>query len=125
VSFRAEDIRLSTPSNQRLLRETRDADDNLRLALTSRVQIIGEAARRVSSEFTPLHPELAWAEIVGMPRRESVCGYVTAPTYQEHDSPSFLCADFSPHTTRVVDDRLLILTEIAVYNDGVDERAPP
>lgn len=49
-----------------LSRQTYDADENLRLALTHLVQIIGEAARRVSSEFTSQHPEIAWAEIVGM-----------------------------------------------------------
>lgn len=43
-----------------------DNDENLRLALTHLVQVIGEAARRVSREFTAEHPEISWAEIIGM-----------------------------------------------------------
>lgn len=49
-----------------LPRATYDADENLRLALTHLVQVIGEAARHVSREFTLTHSEIAWAEIVGM-----------------------------------------------------------
>jgi len=30
------------------------------------IQIIGEAATRVSREFTETHPEIPWAEITGM-----------------------------------------------------------
>jgi len=51
---------------QGLSRESFDADENLRLALTHLVQIIGEAARRVSPEFSSGHPEIPWADIVGM-----------------------------------------------------------
>jgi uncharacterized protein with HEPN domain len=51
---------------QNLSRETYDADENLRLALTHLVQVIGEAARRVSREFTAAHPEIPWEDIVGM-----------------------------------------------------------
>lgn len=47
-------------------REAYDMDENLRLALTHLVQVIGEAARHVSREFTVAHPEIAWVEIVGM-----------------------------------------------------------
>ena len=43
-----------------------DADENLRLALTHLVQVIGEAARKVSPEFTTTHPEVPWENIVGM-----------------------------------------------------------
>ena len=49
-----------------LPRETYDVDENLRLALTHLVQVIGEAARHVSREFTLAHPEIAWSDIVGM-----------------------------------------------------------
>jgi|ERR1700733_41931 len=48
---------------------TRDAygrDENLRLALTHLVQVLGEAARKVSPAFCEEHPEVPWAEIVGM-----------------------------------------------------------
>ncbi|MFO7693926.1 MAG: HepT-like ribonuclease domain-containing protein [Vicinamibacterales bacterium] len=43
-----------------------EADENLRLALTHLIQVIGEAARRVSPEFSAQHPEVPWQEIVGM-----------------------------------------------------------
>ena len=51
---------------QDLPRETYDADENLRLALIHLVQVIGEAARQVSREFTASHPEIPWENIVGM-----------------------------------------------------------
>ena len=43
-----------------------DADEALQLALTHLLQIIGEAARRVSPEFRADHPEIPWPAIVGM-----------------------------------------------------------
>jgi uncharacterized protein with HEPN domain len=49
-----------------LPRETYDADENLRLALIHLVQVIGEAARQVSREFTVTHPEVPWENIIGM-----------------------------------------------------------
>jgi uncharacterized protein with HEPN domain len=49
-----------------LSRQSYDGDENLRLALTHIVQVIGEAARHVSRNFSTEHPEIAWAEIVGM-----------------------------------------------------------
>lgn len=41
-------------------------DENLRLALTHLVQVIGEAARRVSPEGQASLPEIPWREITGM-----------------------------------------------------------
>jgi len=49
-----------------LSREEYDADENLRLALTHLVQIVGEAGRHVSRDFCEAHPEIRWADIVGM-----------------------------------------------------------
>lgn len=46
-----------------------DADIVLRLALTHLVQVIGEAAQRVSIEFQNDHPEIPWREITGMRNR--------------------------------------------------------
>ena len=43
-----------------------DNDEKLRLALTHLLQIIGEAARRISPEFRSNHPQIPWKEIVGM-----------------------------------------------------------
>ena len=36
----------------------------LRLAIERDIEIIGEAARRVSAEFRTEHPEVPWAQIV-------------------------------------------------------------
>jgi uncharacterized protein with HEPN domain len=47
-------------------RETYDADENLRLALIHLIQTIGEAARQVSSDFCRHHPDIRWADIIGM-----------------------------------------------------------
>lgn len=46
-----------------------DQDDILRLGLTHLVQVIGEAARKVSDEFRFQHPEIPWRKIVGMRHR--------------------------------------------------------
>lgn len=43
-----------------------EGDENLRLALTHLVQVIGEAGRHVSREFCDEHPEIPWQDIVGM-----------------------------------------------------------
>jgi uncharacterized protein with HEPN domain len=56
-------------SASRVKRENRaayDADENLRLALAHLIQVLGEAARRVSPEFRQMHPEVPWNEIIGM-----------------------------------------------------------
>lgn len=49
-----------------LPRETYDTDETLRLALVHLVQVIGEAARQASREFTVGHPEIPWQNIIGM-----------------------------------------------------------
>jgi uncharacterized protein with HEPN domain len=43
-----------------------DADENLRLAVAHLIQIVGEAARRVSDATRQAHPEIPWDEIIGM-----------------------------------------------------------
>ena len=50
-------------------RDDFDADEVLSLALTHLLQIIGEAARRVSPDFRLQHPNVPWAEVVGMRHR--------------------------------------------------------
>jgi len=46
-----------------------DTDLLLRLALTRALEIIGEAATRVSRQFKALHPDLPWAQLSGMRNR--------------------------------------------------------
>lgn len=43
-----------------------DNDENLRLALTHLLQVIGEAAGQASKDFCESHPGIPWAAIVGM-----------------------------------------------------------
>jgi uncharacterized protein with HEPN domain len=43
-----------------------DRNEVLDLALTHLLQVIGEAARRVSTGFMEQHPEIPWRAIVGM-----------------------------------------------------------
>jgi uncharacterized protein with HEPN domain len=40
-------------------------DEDLRLLIERRIEIIGEAARRVSPAFQEAHPEIPWRKIVG------------------------------------------------------------
>jgi uncharacterized protein with HEPN domain len=47
-------------------RQDYDRDSALRLALTHLIQVIGEAARRVSVQFRERHPQIPWEAIVGM-----------------------------------------------------------
>ena len=46
-----------------------DQDEVLQDAIMRRIQIIGEAARKVSGEFKDQHPEIPWYEISGMRNR--------------------------------------------------------
>ena len=43
-----------------------DSDLTLRLSLTHLLQIVGEAARRISEEFKIEHPDVPWKEMIGM-----------------------------------------------------------
>ena len=40
-------------------------DENLRLAVERRIEIIGEAAGRISSGVQQAHPEIPWRRIIG------------------------------------------------------------
>lgn len=51
---------------QGLTKEDFDNNELLRLSLTHLLQIIGEAARRVSPEFRAVHSQIDWKAIVGM-----------------------------------------------------------
>ena len=58
--------RKAVGKTQGISREAYDADENLRLALIHLIQTIGEAARQVSREFCSNHPDIRWADIIGM-----------------------------------------------------------
>jgi uncharacterized protein with HEPN domain len=42
------------------------ADEDLRLATERRLEVIGEAARRLSEEFRNAHPGIPWRKVVGL-----------------------------------------------------------
>ena len=43
-----------------------EEDENLQLALTYLLQVIGEAARRISTDFRAAYPDIPWDKIIGM-----------------------------------------------------------
>ena len=47
-------------------REAFDDDELIQDWMVRHLQIIGEAARAVSTEFRDAHPELPWPEMIGM-----------------------------------------------------------
>lgn len=51
-----------------------DTDEELRLALTRAVEVIGEAAARVSDDTRAAWPQVAWKHIVGT-RNRLIHGY--------------------------------------------------
>ncbi len=53
-----------------------DQDRVLSLALVQLVQIVGEAARRVSDPLRAQHPEIPWSEIIAL-RNRLIHGYDT------------------------------------------------
>lgn len=58
--------RKAVNKTQGISRDAYDADENLRFALIHLIQIIGEAGCHVSLEFCDNHPEIRWADIIGM-----------------------------------------------------------
>ncbi|MDH3498437.1 MAG: DUF86 domain-containing protein [Gemmatimonadota bacterium] len=55
-------------------RDAFDADEVTQLAVLHLIQLLGEAASRVSAAFRADHPEFPWGEMVGM-RNRIVHGY--------------------------------------------------
>lgn len=51
-----------------------DNDLTFNLALTRAVEVVGEAADRIPKDVQENHPEIAWAEIIGM-RNRLIHGY--------------------------------------------------
>ena len=47
-------------------RQDYQSDETLRFALAHLLQVIGEAARRVSKQFCDAHSQIPWKAIVGM-----------------------------------------------------------
>jgi uncharacterized protein with HEPN domain len=45
------------------------ADELLQNAIMHQIQIIGEAARKVSREYKSAHPRISWQSIIGMRNR--------------------------------------------------------
>ena len=66
VGHMLDTARKAVDKAQVISRSEFDSDENLRLALTHLIQIIGEAAGNVSREFCANHPEIEWKAVVGM-----------------------------------------------------------
>lgn len=66
VDHMLETARKAVGKVERKSRTDFDADENLRLALAHLIQILGEAASRVSAAFCEAHPEIPWSEVIGM-----------------------------------------------------------
>ncbi len=52
-----------------LTRENFDADEDVQLAITHLIQVIGEAASRTSPAFRAAHPAIPWTKVIGMRNR--------------------------------------------------------
>lgn len=50
-------------------RDVFDRDEDLQLALTYLIQVIGEAASRTSPPFRDGHPQVHWNKVIGMRHR--------------------------------------------------------
>lgn len=81
-------------------REGLDGDRNFRLLLERYIEIIGEAAARVSDETTSLIPEVPWQDIIRM--RTSCC---MAPSASIETSSgtrvTTTCPRLSKHSTLI------------------------
>lgn len=55
-------------------REDLDNDRQLNLSLVRLLEIVGEAASRISESVRDLHPELPWIQIIGL-RNRLIHGY--------------------------------------------------
>jgi uncharacterized protein with HEPN domain len=76
IGHMADTARKAASKVQGKTRSEYDQDENLRLALAHLIQVLGEAARRVSPAFQQAHPELPWKQIVGM-RHKVVHDYLS------------------------------------------------
>ena len=70
----AENCRKAAEISVDLTRERFAADWRTRYVLIHCVQIVGEAASRMGTEFHSAHPEIPWGRILGM-RNRLVHGY--------------------------------------------------
>ena len=50
-------------------REQFEADEDLRIVVMHHIQIVGEAAGKVSAAVREQHPEIPWTEVMGMRHR--------------------------------------------------------
>jgi uncharacterized protein with HEPN domain len=76
IGHMLDTARKATAKVEDTTRPEYDQDENLRLALAHLIQILGEAARRVSPGYQQAHPELPWKQIVGM-RHKVVHDYLS------------------------------------------------
>ena len=61
--------RKAVEKTEGISRETYDVDEDIRMILTHLIQMIGEAANRVSAEGRLVHSGIPWKQIVGVRHR--------------------------------------------------------
>ena len=59
---------------EEMSRKAFEQDVKTQDAVVRRLEIIGEAARRLSAEYKAAHPEVAWRAVIGM-RNRLIHGY--------------------------------------------------
>ena len=74
-----------------------DSDRQFVLALVQCVQMVGEAAARVSEDTRSTLPNLPWPGIVGM-RNRLVHGYYDIRTGPGVDTPTLVCGSCTPRS---------------------------
>jgi uncharacterized protein with HEPN domain len=61
--------RIAHAKVERVTQEQFDGDEDLQIVVKHHVQIVGEAASKVSSATVDAHPEIPWIDIIGMRHR--------------------------------------------------------
>lgn len=65
----ADALKAATHFTEGRIREDLDKDQMLAFALLHAIQIVGEAASKISAEFREQQPQIPWALITGMRHR--------------------------------------------------------
>jgi uncharacterized protein with HEPN domain len=84
-------------------------DENLRLAMERRMEIIGEAARSVSTEFQLAHSEIPWRQIIAQ-------RHILAHEYGEVDD-ELIWRVVTAHLPKLV-EQLRLLIPISELDGG-------
>ena len=79
------------------------ADERTSLALERAIEILGEAAGRVSQEWRDRHPELPWREMVGT-RNRLAHAYFATELFILHEIATRLLPPMLPRLRQIAED---------------------